>query len=87
MWAQRDPIMRLRRHLILRGLLDDAQDAALEEGLMGDISAAVQEIEQHGPPARETLFDDVYANLPWHLVEQRAEMLAYPPQTGGHGGH
>ena len=86
-WAQRDPIMRLRRHLILRGLLDDARDAALEEGLMADISAAVQEIEQHGPPARETLFDDVYANLPWHLVEQRAEMLTYPPQTGGHGGH
>jgi len=86
-WAQRDPIMRLRRHLILRGLLDDARDAALEEGLMADISAAVQEIEQHGPPARETLFDDVYADLPWHLVEQRAEMLTYPPQTGGHGGH
>jgi len=86
-WAQRDPIMRLRRHLILRGLLDDARDAALVEGLMADTSAAVQEIEQHGPPARETLFDDVYANLPWHLVEQRAEMLTYPPQTGGHGGH
>ncbi len=86
MWAQRDPIMRLRRHLVLRGLLDDAQDAALEEGLMGDISAAVQEIEQCGPPARESLFDDVYANLPWHLAEQKAEMLTYPPQAGAHGG-
>lgn len=83
-WAQRDPIMRLRRHLLHRGLLDDAQDAALEEGLMAEISAAVQEVEQLGPPPRESLFDDVYAELPWHLAEQRAEVLAHPPQTGGH---
>lgn len=86
MWAQRDPIMRLRRHLVHRGLLDDAQDAALEEGLMADISAAVQEVEQLGPPPRESLFEDVYAELPWHLVEQRAEVLAHPPQATGHGG-
>lgn len=86
MWAQRDPIMRLRRHLVLRGLLDDAQDAALEEGLMTEISAAIQEVEQLGPPPRTSLFDDVFAELPWHLVEQRAEMLVYPPQSGGHGG-
>src|SRR4029078_4170508 len=46
MWALRDPIMRLRRHLVKRGLLDDAQDAALEETLMAEISAAVQEVEQ-----------------------------------------
>ncbi|MBK9260279.1 MAG: thiamine pyrophosphate-dependent dehydrogenase E1 component subunit alpha [Polyangiaceae bacterium] len=83
-WAQRDPIGRLRRHLLHRGLLDDAQDAALEEGLMAEISAAVQEVEQLGPPPRESLFDDVYAELPWHLAEQRAEVLAHPPQTSGH---
>jgi pyruvate dehydrogenase E1 component alpha subunit/2-oxoisovalerate dehydrogenase E1 component alpha subunit len=85
-WAQRDPIMRLRRHLMLRGLLNDTQDAALEEGLMAEISAAIQEVEQLAPPPRESLFDDVYAELPWHLVEQRAEVLAHPPQTGEQGG-
>lgn len=88
MWALRDPIMRLRRFLVKRGLLDDGQDAALEEGLMAEITTAIQEVEQLAPPARETLFDDVYAELPWHLVEQRAEVLAHPPQTGGSaGGH
>jgi pyruvate dehydrogenase E1 component alpha subunit/2-oxoisovalerate dehydrogenase E1 component alpha subunit len=86
MWALRDPIMRLRRHLVHRGLLDDAQDAALEEGLMAEISAAVQEVEQLAPPSRASLFEDVYAELPWHLVEQRDELLARPPLTGGHGG-
>ena len=85
MWALRDPIMRLRRHLVKRGLLDDAQDAALEEGLMAEITTAIQEVEQLAPPARETLFEDVYAELPWHLVEQRAEVLAHPPQSSAHG--
>jgi pyruvate dehydrogenase E1 component alpha subunit len=86
MWAQRDPIMRLRRHLVQRGLLDDAQDAALEDGLMAEITTAIQDVEQLGPPPRESLFDDVFAELPWHLVEQRSEVLARPPQTGGQGG-
>ena len=86
MWAQRDPIMRLRRHLVLRGLLDDVQDGALEDGLTAEITTAIQEVEKLGPPVRTSLFDDVYAELPWHLAEQKAEMLVYPPQTGGHGG-
>jgi pyruvate dehydrogenase E1 component alpha subunit/2-oxoisovalerate dehydrogenase E1 component alpha subunit len=86
MWALRDPILRLRRHLLHRGLIDETQEAALEEALMAEISAAIQEVEPLGPPARETLFDDVYAELPWHLVEQRAEVLARPPQATGHGG-
>jgi 2-oxoisovalerate dehydrogenase E1 component alpha subunit len=34
-------------------------------------------------PSLETMFDDVYEKLPWHLVEQRAELLAGPrPSTG-----
>ncbi|MDC0741055.1 thiamine pyrophosphate-dependent dehydrogenase E1 component subunit alpha [Polyangium mundeleinium] len=89
-WAQRDPIVRLRRHLVHRGLLDEAEEAALEDGLMAEISAAIQEVEALGPPARETLFDDVYAELPWHLAEQRAEVLANRPHPGSHdggGGH
>jgi pyruvate dehydrogenase E1 component alpha subunit len=78
-WALRDPIQRLRKHLLHRGLLDDAQDEALEEGLIGEIGAAIQEVEALGPPARETLFDDVYAEPPWHLAEQRAEVLSRAP--------
>jgi pyruvate dehydrogenase E1 component alpha subunit/2-oxoisovalerate dehydrogenase E1 component alpha subunit len=78
-WAKKDPIVRLRRHLVHRGLIDDAADAALEASLGAEIQACIEEIEGLGPPARETLFDDVYAELPWHLVEQRAEALAASP--------
>jgi pyruvate dehydrogenase E1 component alpha subunit/2-oxoisovalerate dehydrogenase E1 component alpha subunit len=78
-WMQRDPLLRLRRHLIALGALDDDADAALEDRLNGEIAAALAEVEGLGPPPRETLFDDVYAELPWHLREQRDDLLRCPP--------
>jgi pyruvate dehydrogenase E1 component alpha subunit/2-oxoisovalerate dehydrogenase E1 component alpha subunit len=80
--------MRLRAHLVHLGLCDDAKDAALEQELNAEIAAAITAVEALGPPDRETLFDDVYAELPWHLAEQRAELLRHPPAPShGGGGH
>ncbi|WP_437875990.1 thiamine pyrophosphate-dependent dehydrogenase E1 component subunit alpha [Sorangium sp. So ce513] len=84
-WTRRDPLLRLGRHLAARGLLDDAAEAALEAELNAEIAAAVAEVEGMDPPARETLFDDVYAELPWHLRDQRAELLR-SPKAPAHGG-
>jgi pyruvate dehydrogenase E1 component alpha subunit len=84
-WMKRDPLARLRRHLALTGLVDDASDAALEEELNAEIAAALVEVEAMGPPSRDSLFDDVYAELPWHLVEQR-ETLRKTPEAPPHGG-
>jgi pyruvate dehydrogenase E1 component alpha subunit len=69
-WQKKDPLDRLRRHVVLLGLTDDAKDAALDEELNAEIAAAVKEVEDLPPPARETLFEDVYAELPWSLREQ-----------------
>jgi pyruvate dehydrogenase E1 component alpha subunit/2-oxoisovalerate dehydrogenase E1 component alpha subunit len=79
MWMKRDPLLRLRRHLGKIGAWDDAKEEALEKTLNAEIGAAITEVEKHGPPARETLFDDVYEELPWHLREQRDDLLARPP--------
>lgn len=83
-WVARDPLARLRRHLVHRGLLDDAIDAAMEQELSEEIGKAITEVESYGPPARETLFDDVYGERPWHLEEQRAELLRGPKAPAGH---
>jgi pyruvate dehydrogenase E1 component alpha subunit/2-oxoisovalerate dehydrogenase E1 component alpha subunit len=83
-WLARDPLARLRRHLVHRGLLDDALDATLEQELSDEIGAAIGQGEAFGPPARETLFDDVYAEPPWHLAEQRAELLRTPKAPSEH---
>jgi pyruvate dehydrogenase E1 component alpha subunit/2-oxoisovalerate dehydrogenase E1 component alpha subunit len=83
-WMKRDPLLRLRKHLVREGLWDDDREAALEAELNAEIGAAIVEVEKHGPPARETIFDDVYAELPWHLREQREELLRHEPAPG-HG--
>lgn len=84
-WTKRDPLLRLRRHLAARGLLDDAREAALEAELNAEIAAAVAEVEGMAQPARETMFDDVYAELPWHLRDQRADLLRCPKAPGHTG--
>jgi pyruvate dehydrogenase E1 component alpha subunit/2-oxoisovalerate dehydrogenase E1 component alpha subunit len=70
-WQKKDPLDRLRRHVVLLGLTDDAKDAALDAELGAEIAAAVKEVEDLPPPDRDTLFEDVYAELPWSLREQR----------------
>ncbi|MGE0789664.1 MAG: thiamine pyrophosphate-dependent dehydrogenase E1 component subunit alpha [Sandaracinaceae bacterium] len=77
-WAKKDPIDRFERHLRKAAVLDDAKKASILEGIEEHISAAIAEVEDRGPHAREVMFDDVYAELPAHLAEQRNELAALP---------
>jgi pyruvate dehydrogenase E1 component alpha subunit/2-oxoisovalerate dehydrogenase E1 component alpha subunit len=89
-WAKRDPIARFERYLRRAEVLDDAAQAALEARLEQELEAAIAAIEEAPAPARETLFEDVFApagGLPWHLREQRALLLSLPHAPSGHGGH
>jgi pyruvate dehydrogenase E1 component alpha subunit/2-oxoisovalerate dehydrogenase E1 component alpha subunit len=85
-WAKKDPVDRMKRALVRRGLLTEAIDAALFAEVDAEVKAAIAAVEEAPPPARETLFDDVYGTLPWHLEEQKREMLRHPPVPSGHGG-
>jgi len=81
-WKKKDPVDRLARHLRHLGVIDDAHEKTLEEELVAEIGDAVKLVEAEGAPPRESLFDDVYASgvpLPWHLGDQRDELLASPP--------
>jgi pyruvate dehydrogenase E1 component alpha subunit/2-oxoisovalerate dehydrogenase E1 component alpha subunit len=69
-WAERDPLARLRRHLVLEGALGPAHEAELAAELDRELDAALALARADPPPARETLFDDVYARRPWNLAEQ-----------------
>jgi len=68
-----DPLDRLRRHLVELGLVSDEGDAALEKELASEVGAAIAEAERMPSSAPETLFEDVYAEMPWHLREQLGE--------------
>jgi len=78
-WKKKDPVDRLARHLRLLGLVDDAHEKSLEDALAAEIGTAVTDVEAMAPPARESLFEDVYAALPAHLREERAALLSVPP--------
>ncbi len=75
-WKHRDPIVLTRAYLEKEGAWSDAQELELKSQIEREFKAAVASSEAQPKPAVETLFDDVYAQLPWHLREQRAELLA-----------
>jgi 2-oxoisovalerate dehydrogenase E1 component alpha subunit len=74
-WRQRDPLLRYRRFLELRGLWDDAREAALRAELGAELTGAVEAAEAAGVIPPEWMFDDVYAELPDTLAAQRREFL------------
>jgi 2-oxoisovalerate dehydrogenase E1 component alpha subunit len=81
-WPLGDPVARLRQHLVGLGEWDEARDAALLAELDAEVRAAQKEAERLGTlqsdPYNDTasMFEDVFAEQPWHLKEQQAQALA-----------
>jgi 2-oxoisovalerate dehydrogenase E1 component alpha subunit len=77
-----DPVARLARHLIGIGAWSEDEHARAQQEVDDEIVAAQQEAEGYGTLASghvhdaSTMFDDVYKELPAHLVRQRAELGA-----------
>ncbi|MEO5809633.1 MAG: 3-methyl-2-oxobutanoate dehydrogenase (2-methylpropanoyl-transferring) subunit alpha [Sphingomicrobium sp.] len=81
-WPLGDPIARLKAHLVSLGEWDEERDAALDKDIDATVRAAQKEAEKLGILPQQgfedigSMFDDVYADLPWHLAEQRDEAFA-----------
>ncbi|HEX4736464.1 MAG TPA: 3-methyl-2-oxobutanoate dehydrogenase (2-methylpropanoyl-transferring) subunit alpha [Allosphingosinicella sp.] len=84
-WPLGDPIQRLKQHLIHIGAWDEERHAALEGELADTVRSAQKEAEKLGtlvtstidfPQDVRTMFEDVYAEMPWHIKEQQAQMVA-----------
>src|SRR6266436_3943678 len=78
-WKKRDPLELLRSRLQAWGLWTARQEDELRAQELEEVNGAIAEAEKKPDPPRESLFDDVYANVPWSLREQREELLASPP--------
>jgi 2-oxoisovalerate dehydrogenase E1 component alpha subunit len=74
-WRKRDPIARYRLFLEARGLWNDRQEEALRADVSAELTAAIADVEAAGPVPLEWMFDDVYAELPETLLQQRREFL------------
>ncbi len=75
--VQGDPIVRFRKYLEEKKLWETSQEAALQEEVKQEILNAVAEAEKYGPPPVETLFEDVFAEIPPNLREQKEYLLEY----------
>jgi len=87
-WPLGDPIVRLKQHLIAIGEWDEERQAAMDRALAEQVRAAQKEAEKNGILGHglhqplDTLFEGVYEEMPWHLREQRAQMLAEEEASG-----
>ncbi len=78
-WPLGDPVARLQAHLETLGGWSPADYDALEAEALAKIAAAGKEAEAMGvlgsgprlSPA--SMFDDVYKDMPWHLIRQRQQ--------------
>jgi pyruvate dehydrogenase E1 component alpha subunit len=76
LWEKKDPIARLRSYLRHRNLWAEAWETELTEKYNQEITDALAAADRKHAPPIETIFDDVYEELPWNLREQRAYLLA-----------
>jgi len=87
-WPLGDPIRRLKDHLIQLGEWDEDRHVAQDKEVAEQVRAAQKEAEKNGILGHglhqplDTLFDGVFEEMPWHLKEQRQQMLDEETASG-----
>jgi pyruvate dehydrogenase E1 component alpha subunit len=74
-WEKKDPLNRFRQFMKGRSLHSEKHEEERSQEYNDAISSALAKSDLLGPPPIETMFDDVYEELPWNLVEQREYLL------------
>jgi 2-oxoisovalerate dehydrogenase E1 component alpha subunit len=80
-WPLGDPVMRLKKHLIALGEWDEERQEEMDRKAAEAVKVATKEAEKHGTLGHgmhqpfETMFEDVYEEMPWNLREQCEQSL------------
>ncbi|MFT0213625.1 thiamine pyrophosphate-dependent dehydrogenase E1 component subunit alpha [Pseudomonas sp. F1_0610] len=83
-WQSKDPMQRFSLWLTAQGWLTEERQQALQAHYQQAVLAAMKVAEVKPAPALKTLFEDVYANMPWHLQEQLAQLTAHVAKYAEH---
>ncbi len=81
-WPLGDPVERLKAHLIGEGDWDEERHVTQEVELTNFVKSQQKEAEKNGVLGHglhhpfESMFEDVFEEIPWHLREQCEQMLA-----------
>ena len=82
-WEARDPIDRYRKYLEKKGELSPEVEQGWREAIAEEITDALRYAESVEPkPPLRSMFEDVYAQVPWHLSEQYDELRAFHARHG-----
>ncbi|MEZ5805768.1 MAG: 3-methyl-2-oxobutanoate dehydrogenase (2-methylpropanoyl-transferring) subunit alpha [Rhizobiaceae bacterium] len=78
-WPLGDPVIRLKNHLIVRGIWSDERHKQAEAEILDEVITAQKAAERHGTlhaggkPSARDMFEGVYAEMPPHLRRQRQQ--------------
>ncbi len=78
-WPLGDPVIRLKNHLIVRGVWSEERHKQAEAEILDAVISAQKESEKHGTlhaggkPSVRDMFEGVYAEMPPHLKRQRQQ--------------
>jgi len=81
-WPLGDPVERLKDHLVAIGEWDEERHSALVDEVQAEVRSVQKQAEKLGVLADEPvpdvspMFEDIFETVPWHLREQRDQMLA-----------
>ena len=81
-WPLGDPVTRLKSHLIALGEWDADRHATMDLELAELVKSTQKAAEKNGILGHgmhqpfESMFEDVFADMPWHLKEQSDQMMA-----------
>jgi 2-oxoisovalerate dehydrogenase E1 component alpha subunit len=75
LWVKRDPVNRFRGYLKEIGLWSEDKEKDIVAKHTEEIIRVQRESETLGSPPVETIFDEVYEEIPWHLREQREWLM------------
>lgn len=76
-WSRRDPLIRFRSYLESLGLWNAERETLTRTRFEKELQETLTQAESIPPPHPETLFSDVYSSIPWHIDEQKKELLDY----------
>ncbi len=75
-WAEKDPVNRLRAHLLNTGILTEESEAALLAEVAQEFEDALKEADSYPDPQPAEILEHVFAEPTPQLVRQQAELLA-----------
>lgn len=73
-WKAKDPLDRLRKHLLKTGVIDDAAVEKIATEAAAYVAGEVEAYEAFSKPNPLNMFANNFETAPWPLIEQRAEL-------------